>query len=495
MRRPVLQLSAKQAREFFLKQESYSSIELPRYFKFGELIDGVYDVLRDTSLSDLCHSRARDHEGVNHVVMHNKDGRYAWRPLQLIHPALYVSLVDSITKENYWEEIQNRFENFYSCGKIECLSRPVEALRDEKDKAQQIMQWWECVEQRAIELSLEYQFVVHTDIVDCYSEIYTHSIAWAIHSKKKAKDERDNKNLIGNIIDRHIQDMQNGQTNGIPQGSVLMDFVAEIVLGYADSKLMEHVGRIGICDYRILRYRDDYRIFVNNPQDGDRILKCLTETMIDLGMKLSPHKTGTSSEVIRSSIKDDKLDWMFRKQRDSTLQKHLLIIHDHSIMHPNSGSLLRAMQDFHRHLEKTESDSSPMPLIAVVVDIAWRSPKVYPVSAAVLSRLISRLRFDSERRTVVTKIRDRFARRPNTEHMDTWLQRISFAFDPGMDFRSPLSALILGRDVQLWNSDWISSRNSRAAVDPSQIVDRQALADMPAIVPREEFALFSSMYL
>ena len=41
-------------------------------------------------------------------------------------------------------------------------------------------------------------------------------------------------NILGNIIDKSIQNAQNQQTNGIPQGSVLMDFIAEIILGYID---------------------------------------------------------------------------------------------------------------------------------------------------------------------------------------------------------------------------------------------------------------------
>ena len=51
--------------------------------------------------------------------------------------------------------------------------------------------------------------------------------------------------MIGNAIDRRIQDMRGGQTNGIPQGSVLMDFVAEMVLGYIDFKLSEKIERAG----------------------------------------------------------------------------------------------------------------------------------------------------------------------------------------------------------------------------------------------------------
>jgi hypothetical protein len=53
-----------------------------------------------------------------------------------------------------------------------------------------------------------------------------------------------------------------GQTNGIPQGSVLMDFIAEMVLGYIDERLSQCLDKK--MDYRIIRYRDDYRIFTNS---------------------------------------------------------------------------------------------------------------------------------------------------------------------------------------------------------------------------------------
>ena len=63
--------------------------------------------------------------------------------------------------------------------------------------------------------------------------------------------------------------MNYGQTNGIPQGSVLTDFIAEIVLGYIDSKLSERIRKeIGSINYKIIRYRDDYRIFTNEPLFG-----------------------------------------------------------------------------------------------------------------------------------------------------------------------------------------------------------------------------------
>jgi len=192
--------------------------------------------------------------------------KYAWRPFQLIHPALYVSLVHEITKEENWQTILHRFSEFPANRNIQCLSLPVVSLSGETDKAELVSHWRYTVEQRSIELSLEYDYLIETDITDCYGAIYTHSIAWSLHSKGYAKANQRNSSLLGNVIDKHIRDMRHGQTNGIPQGSALMDFIAEMVLGFADKELSEKIENSPIKDYCILRYRDDYRVFVNNLQ-------------------------------------------------------------------------------------------------------------------------------------------------------------------------------------------------------------------------------------
>ncbi len=146
----------------------------------------------------------------------------------------------------------------------------------------------------------------HTDVVDCYPSIYTHSIAWSLHGRKKAKERRGDNSLIGNKIDGLIQDMRCGQTNGIPQGSVLMDLIAEMILGYADYDLSRKLKEDDFKgDYQILRYRDDYRIFTKNPLDGEKILRSLAQVIMGLGMKLHPQKTHASEQLIWSSIKQD----------------------------------------------------------------------------------------------------------------------------------------------------------------------------------------------
>ena len=371
----IVELSSDEARMFLLKAESYCTIDLPDYIQFNELLDSVINALR---MHDPNTTLARQHDDVNHIIMTNKDGEYAWRPLELVHPVLYVCLAQQVTESRHWDTIIDRFAHFAQDEKVQCVSLPVQSLTDESDKAQQIRQWRVSMEQKSIELSLDYDYCAQTDIVDCYPSIYTHSVAWALHGKSVAKTKRSDRTLIGNIIDRLLQDMHLGQTNGIPQGSVLMDFIAEMVLGYADVELSSRCSGDGINDYRILRYRDDYRIFVNNPSDGDRILKHLTEVLIDLGLKLNPAKTGFSANVIHSSVKDDKLDWIFKKHRARGLQNWLLMIHDHGLNHPNSGQLVGALASVHNRLHRRGRLSSPMPLIAIVGGYRYPQSKNVP---------------------------------------------------------------------------------------------------------------------
>ena len=105
--------------------------------------------------------------------------------------------------------------------------------------------------------------------------------------------------------------MRYGQTNGIPQGSVLMDFIAQMVLEYIDKLLEEKISK-KVKEYTILRYRDDYRIFVNNYKDGELILKNLTEILIDFSFKLNSSKTNFA--IIMEVDGEEKLYFMLESK-------------------------------------------------------------------------------------------------------------------------------------------------------------------------------------
>ena len=64
----------------------------------------------------------------------------------------------------------------------------------------------------------------------------------------------------------------------------MMDFIAEIVLGYVDEMIGVELG--SPADVRILRYRDDYRIFSNTQERGEEVLKTVSDKLRVVGMRL-----------------------------------------------------------------------------------------------------------------------------------------------------------------------------------------------------------------
>jgi RNA-directed DNA polymerase len=148
-------MTAKQARAFFLKPESYCRVDLPRYFDFGRVLRPVAKFLETTALSSAS-SKPHDHEGVNYTIYSNKVGRYAWRPFQVIHPALYISLTKQITEPAAWNHFKARFASFANDARIRCLSIPLASLTGRKDQAAQVLSRWQGIEQASVDLSLDY---------------------------------------------------------------------------------------------------------------------------------------------------------------------------------------------------------------------------------------------------------------------------------------------------------------------------------------------------
>ncbi|MFO0774872.1 MAG: RNA-directed DNA polymerase [Nitrospiraceae bacterium] len=446
--------------------------------------------LKGKPLADL-KLRPQDFEAVNYTIYSNKDGRFAWRPFQLIHPVIYVDLVHLMTNSEPWAAIRSRFGEFAGDPKIRCLSIPQESLTKKKDRGAQILHWWQGIEQASIDLALDFNYVLHADITDCYASVYTHSVAWAMHGKSTAKAKKREPSLIGNAIDVCLQSMQHGQTNGIPQGSVLVDLIAEMVLGYADLELSGQLARIGIADFRILRYRDDYRIFVNDTCAGELILKTLTEVLIGLGLKLNASKTTTAQAVIRNSIKADKREWIRRRQADRNVQKHLLLIHSHGVEFPNGGSLMIALDQFYRRLAPLKSIHNPMQLISIAVDIGYNSPRCFPSCAAIVSKLLSKLPSNKDKLKAVERIQKRLAQLPNNGHLEVWLQRISYCFNPKLTYGDKLCSLVEGKEVDLWNDSWLSDIALKGTIRPSNIVNKRRLKKLRSVVSRAEFAVLN----
>ncbi len=496
----ILEFNNIEAKEFFLKQESYFNFDLPSYFKFDEMLNELSQEFEGNELEVYyknINPRNRkplspipsELENVNYTLLNNKDGKFAWRPFQLIHPALYVALVHKLTTTRNWRLIMERFIEFQENDRIQCHSIPVDSETDLSDKSASITIWWHEIEQKSLELALQYEFVLHTDISNCYGSIYTHSIPWALHTKSFAKQNRGSQ-YVGNVIDKYLRDMSYGQTNGIPQGSTLMDFIAEIILGYIDLNLTEKIEDANIEDYKILRYRDDYRIFTNNPQEAEEITKFLTEILIEQGMRLNAHKTMVSNTAIRDAISPDKRYWQSVKKGDKSLQGHLLIIHQLSELFPNSGSLSKALDKFFHRVSKVEETSENITvLISILIDIAFRNPRTYPVVCGILSKLLSLINDETDQNHLLELINNRFEKIPNTGHIKIWLQRVTIKIDPNIEYEERLCQRVIDDTVVIWNSDWLND-DIKAIIDNAELIDEDLIEEIDKVINEEEIQLF-----
>ena len=485
----IIELSAVKAKEYLLKQESYINFDLPVYFSFQDLLNLLDKKLSGKKLSDFRISNPRDYDDVNYCIINNKDGKYAWRPYQLIYPAIYVSLVHCITEKNNWSLIQKRFRDFQHNDKIECHSLPMISEDEEKtNKESQIFTWWQMIEQKSITLSLDYRYCLQTDITDCYGSIYTHSIPWSIHTKAEAKktENRTKLSLIGVNIDSHLQDMSFGQTNGIPQGSTLMDFIAEMVLGYVDELISTKLIELDIKDYHILRYRDDYRIFTNNPFEAEQITKVLSELLFDMGLKLNASKTEASDNIIKSAIKPDKRYWITNKRITENKQKWLIQLYLLSEDFPNSGTLETQMKEFLDVLKMSErEDPNIESLVSLVTEIAVRNPRVVPTSVAILSLLIRQIKDTTVKKLIIKRIYGKFQQIPNSSYLKVWLQRLSIKIDETIIYDELLCKKVVNKDVRIWNVDW-TNKSLRELIIKTPIILSSKVKTLRAVVSKNE---------
>jgi hypothetical protein len=489
----VVDLSAAEARAHFLKGSSYFNGDLPSYLSFEPIIAKVSGVLGSQDFAAFKANSPSDFAGVNYSFITNKDGRLAWRPYELMHPALYVSLVNAMCDADAWASIQKRFSEF-SVGAVECCSHPVLSLDHQTDVATQVKSWWQKVEQRSLVYSLEYSHLLHTDVTDCYGSLYTHSISWALHGMEEAKKNKHKKAWLGNRIDTHIQAGRFGQTNGISQGSVLMDFLAELVLGYVDNLITSELGAGG--DVRILRYRDDYRIFANDDESSERALKIISDKLRAVGMRLGTAKTITSRNVIEGSIKPDKLAGIGLQDlgiaNAKSLQKQLLRLHAFSQRYPNSGALRRLVSEYHSTISMiTEAPDDIEVQVAIATDIAFVSPSTFPAVAGILSHLIS-LSSGKRKADLWSRVHRKMATVPYNGYLEIWLQRVTKPKSVGIQFESEerICQIVNGHKPELWESSWIASHDLKATLDVSQMIVADA-GEVSETIQPEEVELFA----
>ena len=555
----ILTLNHEEAMDFFMKSEQYHGFELPEYFTFDEILRYVREKVGSTPYEE-CMQKGISPESLSDVnldILLNKDGRYAVRPIILANPFLYYFLVREVCCENNWQVIKDLFEKFNVPHITSCAIPVIPNEKEPFHKATTINNWWNSMEQRSIEQSLEYRYMFVTDITNCYGSVNPQTFDWAF-MLKGTSCEKDDESVIAKNIQSYLRAFQQGRNIGIPQGSAIFDFVGEIVLGYSDlllheallekAKEYEEQGK-SFPDYEIIRYRDDYRIFCSNRDVLEDISYTLQQVLERLNFRMNSQKTKISDSIVTDAVKADKLAYIYntpifnKKGVDfDSYEKHLLYILMFARQYPDSGSVKIMLSDIDKrieeHLKSLEEKNNPKAENWESVDLGedakpaksegvfsglktYKRPKYIPggsiralsaictqialenvgcahYALRVISRMIDSLKDMKEKQSIINLVYNKLCNQPNSDYNQLWLQNMTYTQDK-KNGTSPYSLrlcqLVADKKVQpLWNNEWLNSELAKNLPYDS-IVNKETLKNVtPVITFRETRAYNEQLY-
>lgn len=509
----LIELTAKDARKFFFTSEAFSTLHLPNYINFEPIINHIKSIDKSGKnkkaiqqfIDEIRKSRPQESEGVNLEILINKDGPLSYRKISIPNPFIYYFLCKTITEEENWKLIQERFKLFSSTSeKIHVASIPT--LKSNKDKtlaSASISRWWNELEQQSIRNSLRYKLYIQTDIANCYPSIYVHSISWALHTREECKrslpgNKKDRLKNLGGQIEEYILGMQCGETVGISLGSIVFDLIAELVLGYIDLLLYEKIKDYD--DVEILRFRDDYRIFSNNENIANLVLINLSDILRKFKLNLNPAKTKLNTNIAISSIKSDKLDRINNPFHKSNLQELLTKILIFSEKHPNSGTIAKTLSKTLKKLEKNKirpkNKEKINTLIAIATQIALKNPKYFHICISIISQLLSTTKNSSDKISTYNLIKLKIQPLKNIDYLEIWMQRLALGINiEDQDFTNKLSRLLFiereDKRTIAWNFDWVRDKPLKG-LPLSEVFSLKAIQNLPACIASEEVSIFDS---
>lgn len=531
----VLSLDSKDAMDFFLKSEQYHGFELPEYFVFDELLQNVKRIVEDTPYEE-CLQNGISPENLSNVnldILLNKDGHYAVRPIVLANPFLYYFLVREICNESSWILIKKLFEKFQVPHITSCAMPVIPKGTEPFHKSTTIINWWNSMEQRSIELSLEFRYMFVTDITNCYGSVNPQAFDWAF-SLKDTRLENGNKNSISKNIQKYLRAFQQGRNIGIPQGSAIFDFIGEIILGYSDLLLHEAIHKAGISNpYEIIRYRDDYRIFCNDKDVLEKISYILQHVLESLNFRMSSKKTKISNSIVTDAVKSDKLAYIYntpifnKKGCDfDSFEKHLLYILMFARQYPDSGSIRTMLSDIDNRIEdwlkpyeeevttipiledgepKTEKVTKQRRLVggsvhamsAICTQIALENVGCCHYALRVLSRMVDSLKDENEKSTIVNLVYTKLCKQPNSDYIQLWLQNMTYQQDK-ITGKSPYKMRLCrvvdrNKKVELWNNEWLKP-NLYSNLHYDNVVDAEVLKKVTPVITFRERRAYDNQY-
>lgn len=217
------------------------------------------------------------------------------RTFGIIAPKIYHDIVWYLT--NDWDDILKSL--FRTNNIIHSYSFPIPITSKSEGElgnlraGRMIYEYLEMAENDLVAEAYNYKYILKSDIKNFYPSIYTHSIAWAIHTKEtiRKKGNRNKFNdYVGLVLDKLFQYSNDGCTNGIAIGPAISDLIAEVILSAVDTECSKVITAKGI-DFIGVRFKDDYRFLCHSKEDAKLIIKILQKQMALYNLTLNESKS------------------------------------------------------------------------------------------------------------------------------------------------------------------------------------------------------------
>ena len=543
----ILSLNHEETMDFFLKSEQYHGFELPEYFVFDELLQSVKNAVGETPYEECLQDGISPEQlpDVNLDILLNKDGHYAVRPIILANPFLYYILVREVCNEQSWTIIKQLFEKFNVPHITSCALPVIPKEKEPFHKSTTILNWWSSLEQRSIELSLEYRYMFVTDITNCYGSVNPQAFDWAF-SFRGTEYEKETESPIAKNIQKYLRAFQHGRNIGIPQGSAIFDFIGEIILGYSDLLLHEAIQQANIkAPYEIIRYRDDYRIFCNDKDELEKISYILQHVLESLNFRMNSKKTKISDSIVTDAIKSDKLAYIYntpifnKKGCDfDSFEKHLLYILMFARQYSDSGSIKTMLSDIDKRiadwlkqqrvkdeaknkmedvdlglenegkdgasgifaqLKKYDSNKhipggSIRAMSAICAQIALENVGCCHYALRVLSQMVDSLKDEKEKSAIINLVHSKLCTQPNSDYNQLWLQNITYQQDKKTGkspYKMRLCRVVAGdKNVELWNNEWVKPK-LLSGLHVNKLVDAETLKKVTPVITFRETRMYN----
>ncbi|MFZ1382131.1 MAG: antiviral reverse transcriptase Drt3b [Scrofimicrobium sp.] len=160
----------------------------------------------------------------------------------------------------------------------------------------------------------KYPKLIRADISKCFDSIYTHTLSWVTNGIRVSKEASDREAVdatFGAKFDHYMQYLNYAETSGIIIGPEFSRIFAEIILQEVDIRverllLKEEDMRAG-HDYEIMRYVDDYFIFLADARKSHKVEEILAAQLGEFKLHLNDHKQHEFDTPLRSHMSVAKL--------------------------------------------------------------------------------------------------------------------------------------------------------------------------------------------